>query len=155
MIWLLVKISISYFAWKALNKNPTSCLPQVSRTGGDALMAKCLPNPGAAQHRVGGSSISCSSPVLLTHFWDAVGRGAGKKLLSVGYLLLIAFIALNHHQDPELLCTRGWWRNVAIFPFIYSPSQFFLSMQVPEVLGNGAFSAREVCSKDMYLIVII
>lgn len=33
---------------------------------------KMFPNPGTAQHRVGGSSIS-SSPVL-THFWDVVGR---------------------------------------------------------------------------------
>lgn len=127
MIWLLFKISISYIAWKALNKNPTSCLPQISRTGGDALMAKCPPNPGTAQHRVGGSSISCSSPVLLAHFWDAVGRGTGKRLLSVRYLLLIA---LNRHQGPELLCVCGWWRNVAIFPFIYSPSLFFLSMKL-------------------------
>lgn len=155
MIWLLVKISISYFAWKALNKNPTSYLPQISRTGGDALMTKCPPYPGTAQHRVGGNSISCSSPVL-THFWGVVGRGAGKKLLSVGYLLLIAFIGLNHHQGPELLCMEEW-RNVAIFPFIYWPSRFFLSMKVQEVFGNGlcAFSTLEVCNMDMYLIVII
>lgn len=66
-------------------------------------MAKCPPNLGTAPHRVG----EISSPVLLAHFWDAVGRGAGKKLLSVGYLLLIAFIALNHHQGPELLCRDG------------------------------------------------
>lgn len=46
---------------------------------------------------------------------------------------------------------------MAIFPFIYSPSQFFLSMEVQEVLGNGlgAFSLLEVCNMDVYLIVII
>lgn len=115
---------------------------------------RCPNGKMSPQHWVGASSISCSSPVLLARFWDAVGRVAGKKLLPVGYLLLIA---LNHHQGPELLCMCGWWRNVAIFPFIYSPSWFFLSMQLRELRGNGlgAFSALEPHNMDMCLIVII
>lgn len=47
-----------------------------------------------------------------------------------------------------------WWRGMAIFPFIYSPSRFLLSMQLQEVLGNellGAFSVLEMYNVDVYL----
>lgn len=156
MIWLLVKISISYFAWKALNKNPTSCLPQVSRTGGDALMAKCSPDPGTAQHRVGESSISCSiQPCVVDTFLGCCRQRGKEETVTCGI-----FAPCSPHSSepsPGSFLSYSPWRNVAIFSFIYSPSQFFLSMQVQEVLGNGlcAFSALEVCDSDMYLIVIL
>lgn len=79
-ICLSVKISISYFAWKALNKNPTACLPQISRIWGAALLAQCPPNPVGAQHGVGGGSSSDCGPTSLPHCWNAVGRGIGKTL---------------------------------------------------------------------------
>lgn len=64
-------------------------------------MAKCPPQPRDSPVQGGRELHFLLQPCVLTCFWDAVGRGAGKKMLSVGYLLLVACIALNHHQGPE------------------------------------------------------
>lgn len=107
---------------------------------------------------MGGGSISRCGPTSLPRCWDAAGRGTGKKPPSLGYLLPIAFTALKLHQGPELLYVDGWWRSTTIFPFIYSPSRFLLSVQL-QVIGQRtpqcplSTSALEVCNADVYLKV--
>lgn len=83
MICLSVKISISYFAWKALNRNPTACLPHIRGIREGALIVEEPHQTQGGQHGVVGAPFPT---LFLLHCCGIVGRGIGNKCLLVGYL---------------------------------------------------------------------
>lgn len=83
MICLSVKISISYFAWKALNRNPTACLPHIRGIREGALIVEEPHQTQGSQHGVVGAPFPT---LFLLHCCGIVGRGIGNKCLLVGYL---------------------------------------------------------------------
>lgn len=131
MICLSVKISISYFAWKALNRNPTAYLPHIRGIREGALIVEEPHQTQWGQHGVVGAPFPTLS---LLHCCSIVSRGIGNKCLLVGYLFPIAFTVLELPQGP--LYMSGWWRSMTTFPLTNSPPRFLLSVQLQPVLGQ-------------------
>lgn len=107
MICLSVKISISYFAWKALDRNATTCLSQIRGTVGIALIEEWTIKP----MRFYFTLLRCSGQDAPTITFMALELHQGLPSSMTPFPLLTALqgssLGCSYSQQTKCLCIHS------------------------------------------------